>query len=352
MGAPRSKLQNDINELGGEFIKTNNNSKDVSVGERVTIHTTTESLDEIRITLDLRIEDSQKISNSDDFKEVQLFEVVVDDSSRLLNKTAESVGLVWRQQTVLIGISRQGKPLRQEVKRTKFKVGDILLLLAPKSSHDEISNWLGALTLENRDLNFTKRGKAWIALSTFILMIFLSSIQIISLTLGLSVLVCIYILFNILSVSQLYDNIAWPIIILLASLIPLGYALEDTGVTQLTVTFLIRLSADLPLWVLLSIVMLITMSLSDILNNTATTIVVAPIGLSLAQQLNVNPDPFLMGIAVSASCAFLTPIGHKNNTIIMGPGGYNFFDYWRIGLPLQTLIILVSIPSILTFWSF
>ena len=352
LGAPTSKLENEIMELGGELIKIHGNSKKISIGEKITILTTTDTLDEIRITLDLRIEESQKISNLDNSREMDLFEVVVDDSSRLLNKTAESVGLFWRQQTTLIGISRQGNALRKEVKRTKLRVGDILLLLAPKSSHDEISNWLGALTLENRDLNFTKRGQAWLSLSAFVVLIFLSSIQIISLTLGLSVLVCTYIFLNILPVSQLYENIAWPIIILLGSLIPLGYALEETGLTQLLATFLIHLSANLPLWVLLSIVMLITMTLSDILNNTATTIVVAPIGLSLAQQLSVNPDPFLMGIAVSASCAFLTPIGHKNNTLIMGPGGYNFFDYWRIGLPLQVLIILVSIPSILIFWSF
>ena len=94
------------------------------------------------------------------------------------------------------------------------------------------------------------------------------------------------------------------------------------------------------------------MTLSDILNNTATTIVAAPIGLNLAYRLDVNPDPFLMGIAVAASCAFLTPIGHKNNTLIMGPGGYDFFDYWRMGLPLQLIVLFVSIPSILIFWPF
>ena len=134
-------------------------------------------------------------------------------------------------------------------------------------------------------------------------------------------------------------------------MIPLGYALERTGGTELIVTLLMQFSTDWPLWILLSILMLVTMTLSDILNNTATTIVAAPIGLNLAYRLDVNPDPFLMGIAVAASCAFLTPIGHQCNTVVMGPGNYKFTDYWRMCLPMDILIILASIPMILFVWT-
>ena len=133
-------------------------------------------------------------------------------------------------------------------------------------------------------------------------------------------------------------------------MIPLGAALETSGGTDLIANNLITLTEGMAPWAILTILMIVTMSLSDVLNNTATTIVAAPIALKMAQGLGVDPDPFLMAVAIAASCAFLTPIGHKNNTLILGPGGYKFGDYWRMGLPLEILVVAVSIPAILVFW--
>ena len=104
--------------------------------------------------------------------------------------------------------------------------------------------------------------------------------------------------------------------------------------------------------VVLTLLMIVTMTLSDVLDNAATTVVMAPIGIDIAYGLGVNADSFLMAIAVAASCAFLTPIGHKNNTLILGPGGYRFGDYWRMGLPLEVIVLAVSIPMILIVWPF
>jgi di/tricarboxylate transporter len=133
-------------------------------------------------------------------------------------------------------------------------------------------------------------------------------------------------------------------------MIPLGAALEQSGGTQLIAGWLITMTQGLPAWAVLTVLMLVTMTLSDVLNNTATTIVAAPVGIQMAVTLGVSPDPFLMAVAVAASSAFLTPIGHKNNTLILGPGGYRFGDYWRMGLPLEIIIVAVSIPAILVFW--
>lgn len=133
-------------------------------------------------------------------------------------------------------------------------------------------------------------------------------------------------------------------------MIPLGAALESSGGTELISGALITLTMGMPAWAVLTVLMIVTMSLSDVLNNTATTIVAAPVGIQMAQSLNVSPDPFLMAVAVAASSAFLTPIGHKNNTLILGPGGYHFGDYWRIVLPLEAIVVIVSIPAILVFW--
>ena len=137
---------------------------------------------------------------------------------------------------------------------------------------------------------------------------------------------------------------------LLGSMIPLGEALQTSGGTELIASGILAVTVGLPAYLLVFILMVVIMTLSDVLNNTATAIVGAPIAVEMANKLGVSSDPFLMTVAVAASCAFLTPIGHKNNTLIMGPGGYRFGDYWRMGLPLEILVILVSVPAILFFW--
>jgi len=144
--------------------------------------------------------------------------------------------------------------------------------------------------------------------------------------------------------------VEWPVIVLLGSMIPIGGALEASGGTSLIAGGILSLSQGHSAVVVLALLMVITMTLSDVMNNTATAVIAAPIALDIATRLDVSPDPFLMAVAVAASAAFLTPIGHKNNTLIMGPGGYRFGDYWRMGLPLEVLIIAVGIPTILWAW--
>jgi di/tricarboxylate transporter len=138
--------------------------------------------------------------------------------------------------------------------------------------------------------------------------------------------------------------------VLLGSLIPVGGALQGTGATTLIAGGLVDVTAGLPAAAVLVIVMVVTMTLSDILNNAATGVVMAPIAATVAERLQVDADPFLMAVAIAASCAFLTPIGHQNNALILGPGGYRFGDYWRMGLPLEIIVIGVSVPTILIFW--
>jgi len=144
--------------------------------------------------------------------------------------------------------------------------------------------------------------------------------------------------------------VEWPVIVLLGSMIPIGSALQDTGGTALIAAGIVDISAGFSPAIVLLLLVIVTMTLSDVMNNTATAVIAAPIALEISDRLGVNPDPFLMGVAVAASCAFLTPIGHKNNTLIMGPGGYRFGDYWRMGLPLEILIVAISVPTILIVW--
>src|SRR5690606_6194172 len=146
------------------------------------------------------------------------------------------------------------------------------------------------------------------------------------------------------SPGRLYDGVDWPVIVLLGSLIPVGTALQTTGGTESIAGAILSLGDGWPPWLVLTVTLVVTMTLSDVLNNAATAIVMAPIGIALAQRLEVNPDAFLMAVAIGASCAFLTPVGHQNNALILGPGGYRFGDYWRMGLPLEPLICAVAVP--------
>ena len=177
-----------------------------------------------------------------------------------------------------------------------------------------------------------------------------ASVGLIYLPIALGLVVVAYVLAKIIPLAELYDHINWPVVVLLGSMIPLGAALETSGGTELIAEALVSWTMGMPAWAVLTVLMIVTMTLSDVLNNTATTIVAAPIGIQMAQSLGVNPDPFLMAVAVAASSAFLTPIGHKNNTLILGPGGYSFGDYWKLGLPLEVLVVAISMPLLLLFW--
>jgi di/tricarboxylate transporter len=160
----------------------------------------------------------------------------------------------------------------------------------------------------------------------------------------------VLVLLGVIRLDDVYGAIDWPVIVLLGAMLPVGVALEATGGTELVADAILRASEGLsPVWVL-TLLFASTMFLSDVINNNATAVLMAPIGLTLASRLDVNPDAFLMAVALGASCAFLTPIGHQSNTLVLAPGGYRFGDYWRVGLPLEIVIAIVAIPLLLIVW--
>ena len=320
-------------------------------GDVLVLEATPDALDEFRTATGLAVADAkreEKLKAAGDG--VEIIEVVVTDQSRLIGRTAQSVGLSWRQSTVLMGISRGGTRVTKQIRKTEIRAGDILLLLAPRDTGTDVTQWLGALPLAERGLAVTADDKVWLAIGLFAAAVAAASVGLLYLPIALGLVVVAYVLSKIVPLSELYTHIEWPVVVLLGSMIPLGAALESSGGTELIAGWLVTLTAGMPAWAVLTVLMIVTMSLSDVLNNTATTIVAAPVGIQMAQTLGVSPDPFLMAVAVAASSAFLTPIGHKNNTLILGPGGYQFGDYWRIGLPLELIVVAVSIPAILVFW--
>ncbi len=332
-------------------IRIDKGSRNLKIREndQLIIDATPESLDEFRSIqkLEFPFKKDRILAESDNYIPI---EVVVTDTSRLLNTSAIKVGLAWRKATVLLGISRKGRPIRKQIRRTIIREGDMLLILVPKESFKEVINWIGCLPLAARGLNITDTSKMTAALSIFFVGLIVASVGLLKLPIVLGLVIILYCLTKIVPPREVYSSVEWPVIILLASVIPLGAALESNGTTEIIVQILTKYASSMEPWLIIAIIMIITMTLSDILNNTATTLVIAPISIQLAQTLNLNTDTFLMAVAVSASCAFLTPIGHKNNTIILGPGGYRFGDYWRMGLVLEVLIIITSIPLLLIFW--
>jgi len=310
-----------------------------------------DALDEFRSAFALSYTDADRRDVIEGEAEgLTLTEVVVPRDARIAGRSAQAVGLHWRQRSVIVGISRQGRRISEHLRRAEIKPGDILLLLTPADAGRQVAHWLGCLPLAERGLSITRESKTWLAIGLFTGAVLLASLGWISLPVGLGLVVVGYVLTGIVPLSELYDQIEWPVVVLLGSMIPLGKALEDSGGTELLAGQLVALTGGLPPWAILTVLMVVTMSLSDVLNNTATTIVAAPVGIEMARVLGVSPDPFLMAVAVAASCAFLTPIGHKNNTLILGPGGYRFGDYWRMGLPLEAIVIATAIPAILLFW--
>ena len=323
----------------------------LQAGDALVLEATPEALDEFRAALSLKLADAQRTERLEAEGEgLSLVEAVVPERARIAGKTAQSVGLNWRRRTVLLGLSRQGRKIRKSVRKTVVRPGDILLLLTPRGQEADVVDWLGCLPLAERGLAVTDDSKVWLAIGLFGLAVLAASLGLVSLPVALGIVVVGYVLTGILSLTELYDHIEWPVVVLLGSMIPLGAALDAAGGTALIAGGLVGLTEGWPAWAVLTVLMVVTMTLSDVLNNTATAIVAAPVGIEMATSLGVSPDPFLMAVAVAASCAFLTPIGHKNNTLILGPGGYGFGDYWRMGLPLEMLVIAVSIPAILIFW--
>jgi len=280
----------------------------------------------------------------------ELVEAVVAPRSRIEGRTAMSLHLPRRFGVHLLGVSRQGKPHRNRLGAFRFRMGDVLLLFGESDHMSDALTRLGCLPLAGRDISFGRRGDARPQIAIFAVALALASFGLLPIPIALALAVAVMVVANLIPLRDLYEGVDWSVIVLLGALIPVGGALETTGTTDLIATGILALTAGLAPAMVLALVLVVTMTLSDILNNAATAVVMAPIAVGIAERLGTASDPFLMTVAVGASCAFLTPIGHQNNALIMGPGGYEFGDYWRMGLPLEVLIVLVSVPMILLVW--
>lgn len=279
-----------------------------------------------------------------------LTEAVVTPGSRIVGRNVGSLRLKGRYNLTLLGISRQGHTRGGRLNSFRVRSGDVLLVQGLENDVPDALNRLGCLPLASRDISHGLRGRALIAAGIFAGAVALAAFGVLPIAICFVAAVVAVVVSGILPIRDLYANVDMPVIVLLAALLPVGQALETTGMTGLIAGGITDLTQGAPPVVVIAILLVTTMFMSDLLNNAATVVVMAPIAVQVANGLEASPDPFLMAVAVGASCAFLTPIGHQNNALVMGPGGYRFGDYWRLGLPLEILIILVAVPLIMFAW--
>ncbi|MCZ6793443.1 MAG: SLC13 family permease, partial [Planctomycetota bacterium] len=255
--------------------------------------------------------------------EVGLIEAVMQPDSSLVGRTPRSLRLRSSTKTTnLLAIARQGKPIKRRLNLVRFRAGDVLLLQGEADSLADSVSSVGLLPLAKRHLQVGKRRSPLFAVAIFAAALVLAATQVLPAAVALTAAVVVFTLLDYVSVRAIYETVDWSVIVLLAAMLPVGEALQSTGGTQTLADGLLSITGSLPIPVILALVLVLTMTLSDVINNAATAVVMAHFAIDLAKNLHVSPDPFLMAVAVGASCAFLTPIGHQCNTLVLGPGGY------------------------------
>ncbi|MBI2872193.1 MAG: anion permease [Chloroflexi bacterium] len=304
-------------------------------------------LDSTKMELAESKELGEKSLTSDD---VGLMEVVVIPDSLMVGRTADNLNLRRWYGVNLLAVARRGAVLQERLSRTPFRAGDILLLQGRTGSLPETLAYLGCLPLWERELKLGRPRGVALAVGVFAGAVALAATGVLSAPVALVLAAAVMLLLRVLTLREAYASIDWPILVLLGALIPVGRALQETGGAQLIADGVLHVGTALPPEATLALVLVATMTLSDVLNNAATAVLMAPIALGIAHGLGTSADPFLMAVAIGASCAFLTPIGHQSNTLVMGPGGYRFGDYWRMGLPLELVVVVVGMPLLLWVW--
>ncbi|MCH8521191.1 SLC13 family permease [Glycocaulis sp.] len=284
--------------------------------------------------------------------DVHLAEYAIAPGSPLAGRSASDIRLRTRYQINLLAVSRNAAHSRARLRTMKLKDGDVLLLQGGEEALADFGVRLSCVPLAERPLRIPDGRKALTAAAIMAGAIALAAGGVLPAAVSFAAGVLAVMLLRVLPLRQIYDQVDWPVIVLLGALIPVAGALETSGAAGLIAGGLVALTGEAGPVLLVAIMLIATMTLSDFMNNAATAAVMCPVAISLANALGVSADPFLMAVAVGASCAFLTPIGHQNNTLILGPGGFRFSDYWPLGLPLEIVVVAIGVPMIILVWPF
>jgi di/tricarboxylate transporter len=279
-----------------------------------------------------------------------VIEAVVMAESPMVGRTGVDLRLRSRYGVSLVAMSRSGRRSTTRLAHTMFSTGDVIALQGPADGINETLASLGCLPLAERGLQLGRPRKLVATMLILLGCVFASATEMVPPEVAFVAGAVATVVFGILSLREVYDAIDWPILVLLGALIPVGEAVRTTGTTDLIATWISQASSSMPIWATLAMLLVITMLLTPLVHHAAAVIVMGPVAVAIARSLGLNGDPFLIAVAVGASCDFLSPIGHQCNTLVMGPGGYRFGDYWHLGLPLSILVVALGTPLILAVW--
>jgi di/tricarboxylate transporter len=284
--------------------------------------------------------------------DIGVMEAVVGADSMMVGRSPSELRLYQRFGVNLLAVARRGARITHQMRSVKLKEGDVLVLQGNLNTMPDTLGELRCLPLASRDLRLGAKRHSLLPLLVLIGTMALVSLHVVPVATGFFGAAVIMLAMRALTLREAYDHMEWPILILLGALIPVSDALRSTGGTDLIAGWLSQAADALPAYGALAVIMVAAMAITPFLNNAATVLVMGPIAATFATKLGYRPDAFLMAVAIGAACDFLTPIGHQCNTLVMGPGGYRFGDYWRLGLPLSIIVIVVGVPLIALFWPF
>jgi len=319
----------------------------LAAGDRVLLEGEAEDLDAFisRSGLDL-VGERQKVPSD----AAQVVEGVITGGSPLIGATPAAFDLHARTGLNLIAVSRRGERIAQKLSTLRFQAGDVLILKGEAERVPAAMDALRILPLSERNVQLGLNRRSWLPPLVLAIAMALVAARLVPVAVAFFGAAVVLLVLRTLTMREAYESMEWPVLVLLAALIPVSGAIQTTGGTDLVAGWISVVAGSLHPVGALALMMVIAMALTPFLNNAATVLVMAPIGASLAKQIGLSPDPFLMAVAIGAACDFLTPIGHQCNTLVMGPGGYRFGDYWRLGLPLSVTVVLVGVPAIALFW--
>ncbi len=280
----------------------------------------------------------------------QVSEAIIGPNSVLIGQSAGDIGLHARFGVNMIAISRSGERFTQRLRDIRLRAGDIVVIQGDEKQLPEKLMELGLLPLADRVVSLGSTRKAVMTVSIVLAAVIALAFGLAPVPLTFFAAAVLLIALRCLPLREAYSSIDAPILLMLAALIPVSDTLRSTGATDVFAGWLAQIGSGMPGWASVALILAAAMAVTPFLNNAATVLVMAPIGAGFAAKLGYNPDAFLMAVAIGAACDFLTPIGHQCNTLVMGPGGYRFSDYPRLGAPLSLIVLVVAVPMILLVW--
>jgi di/tricarboxylate transporter len=289
-----------------------------------------------------------KPSDKDDVLETT--EAVIAPDSLLIGNTPQDLHLRQNYEVNLVALSRAEERTTTRLRSSRFAPNDIIVLQGRQRPLNRALTELGLLPLAERNLAIGRPRWRWLPLLILLTAMVAMALGAVEVEVGFFVAATLIVLLRLITPREAYDAVEWPIIVMLGCLIPVGEALKDTGAAKLMADGLTVLAAQLPAYFAVGLIMVVSMLVTPLLHHAAAVLLMGPVAAAVAKNLGLGVDPFLMAVAFGAASDFLTPIGHQNSTLVMGPGGYRFSDYWRLGLPLSILVAVCGTWLILLTW--